>query len=62
MITIFGAVKTLNFYDRLKNVYNFGVHKLAVAERPTIISESKLPMRESLLFNPEDLADLFNQF
>lgn len=60
MITIFGAIKTLNFYDRLKNVYGFGIHKLAVAERPAIISETKLPMRKTLLFTPEDLSDLLN--
>jgi DNA polymerase sigma len=33
MITIYGAIKTLNFYDRLKSEFNFDIKKFALSER-----------------------------
>lgn len=57
MVTIYGAVKTVNFYDRLKE-YNFDIKKFAFAERLT----PAWPMRPQLLFSPEDLHGLMHQF
>lgn len=63
MITIYGAIKTLNFYDRLKTEFNFDIKKFALAERKLqMLSQSDFKMRESLLFSPEELNDIFYQF
>jgi hypothetical protein len=56
MVTIYGAVKTLNFYDRLKE-FNFDIKKFAAAERST--AEFRNLMRANLLFAPDDLNQLF---
>lgn len=56
MVTIYGAVKTLNFYDRLKE-FNFDIKKFAAAERST--AEFRNLMRTNLLFAPDDLNQLF---
>lgn len=33
IVTIYGPIRTLNFYDRLKNEFNFDTDKMALAER-----------------------------
>lgn len=58
MITIYGAVKTLNFYDRLKNEFNFDIKNFALSER-CVTGENRIKMRTTLLFSPEDLNELF---
>jgi len=48
MITIYGTIKTLNFYDRLKTEFNFDIKKFALAERKLqMLSQSNFKMRES---------------
>lgn len=56
MITIFGAVKTLNFYDRLKSDFSFDLNTLALADR------QDPRMRAKLLFTPEELNTLLASF
>ncbi len=58
MITIFGAVKTLNFYDRLKSEFNFDLNAMALADR----KDMKQKQRTSLLFAPEELNTLLTSF
>lgn len=64
MVTIYGAIKTLNFYDRLKNEFGLDIKKFAMAERKatTQAMSSDFKMRDQLLFGPDDLNDLMFQF
>lgn len=53
MISIYGPIRTLNFYDRLKTECNFDIEKLAAIERSKDATYSDKP----LLFEPEFLND-----
>lgn len=57
MVTIYGPIKTLNFYERLKQDYNFDVKKFALAERH--LTALGLPMLEKPRFGPDDDLELF---
>ena len=57
MVTIYGAIKTPNFYDRLKNEFGMDIKKFAASER-TQNDSSDFPYRKELLFSPEDLSEL----
>ena len=57
MVTIYGTLKTLNFYDRLKTEFNFDIRKFATHERSTSDHMRQIP-----LFCPENLQDLFSEF
>lgn len=59
MVTIYGALKTLNFYDRLKSEFNFDINKFASQDR---LSSADHNMRQSPLFSPEDLQALLSEF
>ena len=61
MITIYGAIKTPNFYERLKNEFSFDIRKYALREREQHQTPD-FPLRQQLLFTPEDLQDLMFQF
>jgi len=61
MITIYGAIKTPNFYDRLKNEFCFDIRKFALHERGTQ-DPTEFPLKPAPLFAPEDLQDLMFQF
>ena len=55
MVSIFGPIKTLNFYDRLKTEFSFDLDKFALSER----AQMTVPfMLETPLFAPSDLEDL----
>lgn len=58
MITIYGPVKTLNFYERLKEL-SFSIKKLALQERGNNQADLAAKMRPQPLFSPEDDAELF---
>ena len=58
MITIYGPVKTLNFYERLKEL-SFSIKKLALQERGNHQADIATKMRPQPLFSPEDDAELF---
>jgi len=33
MVSIYSPIRTLNFYDKLKNEFNFDLDKLALSQR-----------------------------
>ena len=62
MISIFGPIRTHNFYDRLKTEFNFDMEKFALYERSNhFLKDSagslktNFKVRQELLFKPEDL-------
>lgn len=59
MVTIYGALKTANFYDRLKSEQNFDIKKFASQDR---LASADHHMRQSPLFSPEDLQSLLSEF
>lgn len=57
MVTIYGTLKTLNFYDRLKSEFSFDIRKFVTQERYTTDH-----MRAKPLFSPDDLECLLSEF
>jgi hypothetical protein len=57
MVTIYGTLKTLNFYDRLKSEFSFDMRRFAIQERQ--LTEH---MRTHPLFSPDDLKNLLVEF
>ena len=63
MVTIYGPVRIHGFYERLRDEFDFDLHKLALAER--MDHWKYLSQEESLkamLFSPEDLAPLVEKY
>ena len=63
MVTIYGPVRLHCFYEKLRDDFDFDLHKLALAER---IEHWKFDnQKESLaamLFTPDDLAPLVEKY
>jgi hypothetical protein len=55
MVSIYSPIRTLNFYDKLKNEFNFDLDKLALSQRAQEADPLMLPKP---LIAPEDLDDL----
>ena len=63
LLTVFGPIRTLNFYDRLKSEFQFDLDKFALAERAILLETSQeCAMRTKPLFAPCDLHDLAMHF
>ena len=58
MVSIYGPIRTLNFYDRLKTEFQFDLEKFAMHERAILLQDKSCQMRASPLFAPSDLQDL----
>ena len=58
IVTIYGPVRLHGFYDRLREEFDFDLHKLALSEK----SHNLVGHDYELLFTPDDLAPLVEKY
>jgi hypothetical protein len=63
MVTVYGPVRIQNFYDRLRDEFNFDINALAISERAFFFGFYKQEESlEGLLATPADLKPLLDKY